>query len=96
MTMKTTPELRQKLRERFILGEGFDIVCVAVLDDLDEALVELAALRRVEAESLYVQHSRGEHEPRGGRWAVEGTAHSGRGRTLAEALADYDAKKEQR
>ena len=45
--MKTTPEQRAALRRAYVVVGHADAREVAVLDDLDEALAEVAALRAV-------------------------------------------------
>lgn len=45
--MKTTPEQRAALRRAYVVVGHADAREVAVLDDLDEALAEVAALRVV-------------------------------------------------
>lgn len=102
---KTTPEQRAKIRQacaeytrgmvmghQSIVLNALDIA--ALLDDFAALEAELAALRRVEAENLPADRSANEDVP---AWRVGSIGRKrGYGPTLAEALADYDAKKEQR
>lgn len=95
---KTTPEQRQRLRACFTARDSpLDIAVLAVLDHLETAEAELAALRRVESEDfddvrfgkIYVQG------PELREWFIRRGITSACGPTLTEALADYDAKKSQ-
>lgn len=107
--MKTTPEQRQDLRliaREFASAQPLTIPVspgVAIrdayafisllLDNFAEIEAELAALRRVDAEMWRVQRSTNAHQK--GQWVVDGPEHGGRGKTLSEALAEFDRKAEQ-
>ena len=105
--MKTTPGERQGLQticDTNCWPNLFDVadVCRRLLDDFTAIEAELAALRRVEAEDLYLRRSHDTKDPTtlALRWCVVGPLSEGKrqglGATLSAALADYDAKKEQR
>lgn len=94
--MRTTPEGRAALRRYYNNAHDEDLT--AAFDDLDEALAELAALRRVEAENPHMEREQhvlhDEH-----RWCIGDASNGvvGWGLTMVEALAMYDeATKEQR
>ena len=93
--MKTTPEERERIRDECRRFSSMEPVG-RLLVELEAAEIELAALRRVEREGLYVEREAGVDEPR--CWYVADGDYGGRADTLSDALVamDYDAKKEQR
>lgn len=106
---RTTAEGRAHAREVITTGQTIDLSSQWVVDLLDDFLAmeaELAALRRVEAEDLET-HRNARAWLRDDetcvwvrKWEKDEDGKptfftSGNGNTLAEALADYDARKEQ-
>lgn len=89
-----------ELAELRLKRDELQATCAQLYERLDAAEAELAALRRVEAENLNVAHEPGYGWSVFRRPSLVGQTYHpeplGQGNTLAEALADYDAKKEQR
>ena len=94
--MKTTPEIRQQMR--LMLGDlASGRLLNDLLDDFATLEAELAALRRVDDDGMQVSRRTGLPPSASKRsWMVgDGSEVFGVGGSLAEALADYDAKKAQ-